>query len=263
MAAALAFASVAACAPLPVNLGAPPQELAPTGKLRVGIGVGAVSSAFWATRDPATGRPKGVTVDLGIDLARKINLPLEFVVYNNSGEVTAAGPLGEWDVAFMPVDAERAKMVDFGPAYFLVESTYLVPAGSSVRGIEDVDRPGTRVIGIEGTTTARSAQRSLTHVKLQTVRTIDELYEAMRSGTADAIALGRESLDSFAANFPGSRVLPGHFQATGVAIAVPKNHPLALSYVSAYIEDAKASGVVRRALDNAGMKDAAVAPAAH
>jgi polar amino acid transport system substrate-binding protein len=153
--------------------------------------------------------------------------------------------------------------VDFGPAYFLADSTYLVPAGSSIKTLEDVDRPGTRVIGIEGTTTARSAQSSLKHVKLQTVRTVDELYEAMRAGTADAIALGRQSLESFSANFPGSRVLSGHFQATGVAVAVPKNHPQALSYVSAYIEDAKASGVVRRALDDAGMKNEAVAPAVH
>ena len=73
---------------LTFSLGAPPlAELAPTGKLRVGIGVGPVGSAFWATRDPATGQPRGVTVDLGIDLAHRLGIPLEFVVYNNSGEV--------------------------------------------------------------------------------------------------------------------------------------------------------------------------------
>jgi polar amino acid transport system substrate-binding protein len=238
------------------------QELVPTGKLRVGIGVGPVSSAFWASKDPTTGQPKGVTVDLGIDLAKKLGVPLAFVIYNNSGEVTAAGPLGEWDVAFMPMDGERARMVDFGPAYFLVESTYLVPAGSTAQTIADVDHPGSRVLGIEGTTTARSAARSLKQTTLQTVRTVEEIYDALRANKVDAVALGKESLESLAASFPGSRVLPGHYQATGVAIAVPKNHPAALAYVSAYIEEAKASGVVRRALDNTGMKDAAVAPPA-
>jgi len=260
--AAVCFAFLAACAGPEDRLPPPPtQEIAPTGKLRVGIGLGAVSSAFWTTRDAATGRPKGVTVELGADIASRLGVPLELVVYNNSGEVTAAGPRGEWDVAFVPVDAERRKMVDFGPPYVLLESTYLVPAGSTARAIEDVDRAGTRVIGIENTTTARSAARSLKNTTVKTFKTIDDIYAAMRAGEADAVALGRESLDSLAASFPGSRVLPGHYQATGVAVAVPKNHPAALAYVSAWIEQAKSTGAVRRALDNAGMKDAQVAPA--
>jgi len=85
------------------------KELISTGKLRVGIGVGAAPSAFWATRDPATSKPRGVTVSLGQALADRLGVPLELVIYPNSGEVTAGGPKGEWDVAFMPEDAERRK----------------------------------------------------------------------------------------------------------------------------------------------------------
>ena len=88
--AALGVSSFAACAVHTGSHPAPMQELTPTGKLRVGIGVGAVPSAFWATRDPETGRPLGVTVDLGSDIAGKLGVPLELVIYNNSGEVTAA-----------------------------------------------------------------------------------------------------------------------------------------------------------------------------
>jgi polar amino acid transport system substrate-binding protein len=260
---ALGWAILAACtAPTANEAVRTLQELAPTGKLRVGIAVGAVTSAFWTTKDSVSGRPQGVTVDLGADIASKLGVPIELVVYNNSGEVTAAGARGEWDVAFMPVDAERAKIVDFGPTYFLIESTYLVPAGSSISSIADVDRPGTRVLAIENTTTARSAARSLKNTSVMTCKTVDELYAAMRAGAADAIALSRDALDSFALKFPGARVLPGYFQATGIAIAVPKGHPTALAYVSAYIEQAKSSGQVRRALDNAGLKGAPVAPAA-
>ena len=93
----------------------------------MGVGVGAVSSAFWATRDAVTGQPRGVTVDLANALARKLGRPLELIVYPNSGELTAAGPRGEWDVAFMPVDDERAKVVDFGPAYYLLREHYWYP----------------------------------------------------------------------------------------------------------------------------------------
>jgi polar amino acid transport system substrate-binding protein len=237
------------------------QEIAASGALRVGIGVGAVPSPFWATRDAATGNPRGVTVDLAGALAQRLGVPLQLVAYNNSGEVTAGGPRGEWDVAFMPVDAERVKMVDFGPAYSLLESTYLVPAGSAIRSIAEVDRPGVRVIGIENTTTARSAARSLGNTAVQTLKTVDEIAARLRAGTADAVALGRESLEGLALTFPGSRVLPGNYQATVVAIAVPKGRAVSLACATAFIESAKAEGLVRRALDAAGLKGSTVAPA--
>ena len=250
---------LAACAATPQMRA--PAELAPTGALRVGVGVGPVPSAFWATRDAVSGEPRGVTVDLGRELAREMGVPLRVVVYPNSGEVVAATARGEVDVGFVPVDAERAKMVDFGPAYYLSTSTYLVPAGSSIRTLAEVDRPGVRVVGVEGTTTARSAARSLKNTPLETYRTADELLALVSTGKADAVALGRESLGGFRAKLPGSRILDGHFHAAPTSVAVPKGKPAALAYVSDFVERAKASGVVRRALDGAGLKDAQVAPA--
>lgn len=252
--AALLCLLLAACA------AGPAKDVAPGGELRVGIGVGPVPSAFWATRDAASGEPRGVTVDLAKAMARDLGLPLRLVAYANSGEVTAAGPKGEWDVAFMPVDEVRARMVDFGPAYYLTESTYLVAAGSPIRTLAEVDRAGVRVAGVDGTTTARSAQRSLKNNTVKTYRTADELFEAMRGGSADAIALGRESLAGMQAKLPGSRILDGHFQATGTAVAVPKGRPAALAYASAFVEKAKKDGTVRRALDAAGLRAAVVAP---
>ena len=246
---------LAGCAAAP-----PATEVAPGGTLRVGIGVGPVPSAFWATRDPASGEPRGVTVDLARAMAKDLGIALRLVAYANSGEVTDAGPRGEWDVAFMPMDDVRARSVDFGPAYYLTASTYLVPAGSSIRTLAEVDRPGVRVAGVEGTTTARSAARSLKNNTVKTYRTADELFELMRSGNADAIALGRESLAGMQAKLQGSRILDGHFQATGTAVAVPKGRPAALAYVSSFVERAKKDGTVRRALDAAGLKDSPVAP---
>jgi polar amino acid transport system substrate-binding protein len=238
----------------------PAREFAPGGTLRIGIGVGPVPSAFWATRDPASGEPRGVTVNLARAMAKDLGVPLQLIAYANSGEVTSGGPKGEWDVAFMPVDDVRAKIVDFGPAYYLTESTYLVAAGSPIRTLADVDRPGVRVAGVEGTTTARSAARSLKNNTVKTYRTADELFDLVRTGGADAIALGRESLAGMQARLPGSRILDGYFQATGTAVAVPKGRAAALGYVSSFIKKSKTDGTVRRALDAAGMKDAPVAP---
>ena len=237
------------------------RELAPTGKLRAGIAVGAVSSPTWSVRDPATGQPRGVAVDLARALAAQLGVPLELQPYASTGKITEAGPKGEWDVGFMPVDATRAAILDFGPAYFLVESTWLVKADSGIRTLADVDRPGVRAAGVAGTTTARSAARSLKNTKLMEYSTSDELIASIREGRADAIALGRESLVDLAnKQLPGSRVLPGYYQATGVAIAVPKGRAAALAYVTRFMEKAKADGTVRRALDASGLPDAAVAP---
>ena len=106
----------------------------------------------------------------------------------------------------------------------------------------------------------RSAARSLKNNTVKTYRTADELFELIRSGNADAIALGRESLGGMQAKLPGSRILDGHFQATGTAVAVPKGRPAALAHVSAWLDKAKKDGTVRKALDSAGLKDSPVAP---
>ena len=238
------------------------QELLPTGTLRVGIGVGASPSAFWAVKDLATGQPRGVTVDLANALARKLGAPLQLVVYPNSGEVVAAGPKGEWDVAFMPEDAERRKIVDFGPPYSLSTSTFLARAGSGINTLADVDRPGVRAAGIANTTTARTAMNTLKNTKLINFRTVDEVMEKMKAGEIDAIGLGYETLQGLAPQIPGSKILDGYFHASGHAIAVPKGKPAALAYATAFIEDAKRDGTVRRGLDRSGLRNALVAPAA-
>jgi polar amino acid transport system substrate-binding protein len=236
------------------------SELVPTGKLRVGIGLGASPSAFWTTRDPATGKPRGVTVNLGQALADRLGVPLELVVYANSGEVTAAGPKGEWDVAFVPEDAERRKILDFGPAYYLSTSTYMVGPGSPIKSIAEVDRAGVRVAGIAGTTTARTAIATLKNTQVVSFRTVDEIMVQMKAGQVDAIALGRESLAGLAPQLPGARVLDGYFHAAGTAVALPKGKPAALAYVTQFIEEAKRNGVLRRALDDAGFAGLPMAP---
>jgi|SRR6185436_18972333 len=257
-----ALLALAACAAVsyPVPDEQARRELAPTGKLRVGIAVGAAPSAFWATRDPTSGRPRGVTVDLGGALAARLGVPLELVVYANSGEVVTAGPKGEWDASFMPEDDERRKIVDFGPAYYLSTSTYMVRPGSPIRTIAAVDHPAVRVAGITNTTTARTAIATLKNTKVQNFRTVEEILAKMKAGEVDAVALGRQSLEGLLPKLPGARILDGHFHAAGNAVAVPKGKPAALAYVREFIEQGKKDGTVRRALDAAGFQDLPVAP---
>lgn len=236
------------------------KELGQSGKLRVGIAVSPAPSASFATLDQATGKPRGVAVDLGTHMAQKLNIPVEFVQFPNSGELTEAVASSAVDVAFMPMDAERAKKVTFSTPYVLFESTFLVPAGSPIKSLAEVDRAGVRPGGISNTTTARSAIRFLKNTQLIEARSVDELTGMMQEGKVDAIALSRESLTSLSTKLPGARILDGNFHASGVGAAVANNRPEAHKFITAFIEEAKSSGLVRRVLNDAGLKTATVAP---
>lgn len=236
------------------------KELTPTGKLRVGVAVAPTVGAGNVAHDAASGTFRGVAVDLGTELAQKLGAPVEFVAYPNSGALTDAAASGAWDVAFLPVDDERRKRVDFGSAHIVLQSTYLVGPNSEIKTLADADKPGVRVVGVENTATARAAARSLKTVTIAHVKTADELFEMLKTGKADAIALSRESLTALSAKLPGSRVLDGAYLNSFVAIAVPKGKAAALAYASGFVDSAIAAGSVRRALDKIGMT-ASVVPA--
>jgi polar amino acid transport system substrate-binding protein len=234
------------------------KELAPTGSLRVAIGVGPAPSALYSIEEG--GKRRGVTIDLGTALAKKLGVPVVFVPYLGSGEIQAAAATGVWDVTFMPVDEERKKFVDFGNSYHVLQSTYLVAPGSKIKTVAEANAAGVRIAGVKDTATFRASNKASPNATHITLVGVDAAIALMLEGKADAIALGRESLGGVAKKIPGSRVLDGGFLNSTTAIAVPKGKPAALAYVSAFIEEAKASGMVRRAFDDIGLKNSVVAP---
>lgn len=235
------------------------REIAPTGALRIGIIAAPAPSAVFAVAEGGTYR--GVTIDLGKALAESLGIAPDLVNFPNSGACTEALQNGAIDVSFMPVDAERRERVAFGPAYYILESTYLVSAASGISDLAGVDREGVHVVGIANTTTIRAATRSLHKTVPQAVSSIADGVNQMREGTANAFALSRDAFKTLLPQLPGARVLDGGFQQTGIAIAVGKKRPAALAFVTGFLEEAKRSGLVRRALDAAGFPDEPVAPA--
>ncbi len=233
--------------------------LAPTGKLRVGIAVAPLPGAGNVARDGSGYR--GIAVDLGAELAGKLSVPVEYVPYSHSGALTDAAASGAWDVAFIPVDAKRKQKVAFGSAHIVLQSTYLVGPGSTIKTLADADQADVRIAGVENTATARASQASLKTVKMTLVKSAGALFELLKTGKADAIALSRESLIQLSAKLPGSRVLDEAYLHSFVAIALPKDKPAAaVAYASAFIDDAIRSGSVRRSLDKIGMTTSKVAP---
>ena len=259
LAASLALAAAPAAAQ-PADA-ATRAELLPSGKLRVAIGVGPAASAFWARREP-DGSARGVSVTLAAEAARRLGTELVLLPLASSGEVTATGSATppSWDLSFAPVDAERAARLAFGPDFYLSTSTYLVPAGSRLQRVEEVNQPGIRIFGVANTTTLRAAERAHPRATITGTAGLDEVLARLARGEVDAVALGRESLESLLPRLPGARILEGHFHALGTAICVPRGRPLSLAWATAFMEAAKADGTVRRALDDMGLSGP-VAPA--
>ncbi len=229
------------------------DEIAPTGKLRVAIGVSAAGGAYWSNKTESGGYT-GVPVDLGKEMAAQLGVPVEYVPYTNSGNITNAASSGAWDVTFLPQDAERETKMSFGPIYEVADATYIVKAGSPIKDFATLDQPSVKVAAVNGTTTMRGAQAHLKNAKVTGYQTYDEIFNLLKNGEIDAFALSRDQLTEMAKQIPGTKVLDETFKKTVTAIAVPLNHPQSLAFAKKFMADAVANGTMRKAYDNNGLK---------
>jgi polar amino acid transport system substrate-binding protein len=233
------------------------QALAPTGHLRVAF----LSGPLYARKDPTTGELKGVAVDLGRELARRVGVPFQPVLYSNSGAIIAGAKSGEWDVALMGINAERAAAMDFSAPYMEVEQGYLARAGVPVASASDVDKSGIRVAVAEKTGADLYLSSVLKNATLIRTKSVGELDAVLDSGNADVIAATKALLFDRAAKRPGSRVLDGRILVEPIGMGLPKGrNVIAVGYVVKFVEDAKAAGLVRSAIESAGLRGVGVAP---
>jgi polar amino acid transport system substrate-binding protein len=237
------------------------QQLTPTGKLRVAIAIAPSPSAQFAIKDETTGAYRGVAVSLGQALAGKLGVAAELIVHNGSGEIQNSAADNKWDVAFLPVDEERKNFVDFGNAYHLLQSTYLVAPSAKLNAVADANAAGVRIGGVANTATFRTSNKTAPNATHVSFEKAEAAVTALRDGQVDALAFSRESLTGLQPKVPGSRILDGGFLNSTTSVAVPKGKPEALAYVTQFIEDAKSSGLVRKAFDEMGLKTSQVAPA--
>jgi polar amino acid transport system substrate-binding protein len=238
----------------PASADALKDEIAPTGKLRVAIGISPAGGAFWCTRIEAGGFA-GVPVDLGKEMAAQLGVPVEYVAYQNSGQITDAASKGAWDVTFLPKDPERETKMSFGPTYEVADATYIVKAGSLATDFKTLDQPGVKVAAVDNTTTMRGAIAHLKNATVTGYPTYDEIFGLLKNGEVDAFALSRDQLNAMAKKIPGTRVLDETFKQTVTAVAVPLNHPLAQAFVTKFMTEATSDGMLRKAYDNNGLKD--------
>src|ERR1700742_1673606 len=247
------IAFIAAMMVGPASADALKDEIAPTGKLRVAIAISPAGGAFWSTRTESG--YAGVPVDLGKAMATQLGVPVEYVAFQNSGQITDSAAKPNWDVTFLPRDPERESKMSFGPIYEVADATYIVKANSSATDFKSLDQPGMKVAAVNNTTTMRGAQAHLKNAKVTGYQTYDEIFNLLKNGEIDAFALSRDQLNAMARKIPGTKVLDETFKKTVTAVAVPLNHPQSLAFAKKFMGEAIANGTMRKAIDDDGLKE--------
>jgi polar amino acid transport system substrate-binding protein len=235
------------------------SELAPSGTLRVGVNH---QNFLLVTPGSSSTEPRGVAPDLGRELGRRIGVPVQFVSFDAAGKLADGVRTGAWDVAFLGAEPQRAAEIAFTAAYLEIPATYLVPAGSPLRSIADVDREGVRVAVAEKSAFDLWLQRNIKHARLVHASGLDASFDLFVKDKLEALSGLRPKLMQDVQKVPGARVLDGQFMAVQQAIGTPKARQAGARYLSAFVEEAKASGFVAEAIARNGVQGVSVAPAA-
>lgn len=225
-------------------------ELAPTGTLRAGINM---SNFLLVTGKTASGDPQGVSPDMARAIADRLGVPIKYVPYPRPGELADAAGTNAWDIGLIGAEPQRAEKIAFSPAYVEIEATYLVPPGSSLNSIADVDRAGVRIA-----VSARSAydlwlERNIRNATLVRVEGLGGAFEAFVRDNLDALAGLRPGLINDAPKLAGSRILDGQFTAVQQAIGTARSNTAGAAFIREFVEEAKASGLVAQLIARHGV----------
>lgn len=234
-------------------------ELAPTGTLRAAINM---ANFLLVSGRSADGGPEGVAPDMAREIATRLGVPVTYVPFESPGLLADEALHNVWDIGLIGAEPARAEHIAFTAAYVEIEATYLVPAGSPLQTIEDVDKPGVRIA-----VSARSAYdlyltRHLQHAELVRAEGLNASFDLFVNEKFDALAGLRPRLISDVEKLPGARVLDGRFTAVQQAIGTPRGRDASIAFLRDFVEEAKSSGLVARLIERHRVRGLSVAPPA-
>ena len=217
------------------------RQLAPTGTLRVGINL---SNFLLVTGKTATGDPVGVAPDMGAEIARRLGVPVQYVTFATPGELADAADTNTWDIGLFGAEPQRAAKIAFTAAYCEIEATYLIPAGSAIKTLVDVDAPGVRIA-----VTGRAAyglwlERNIKRATLVRTETLDSATDIFIAEKLEALAGLKPKLLTDIARVPGGKILDGHFMTVQQAIGTAKGNAAGAAFLRDFAEEVKTSGLV-------------------
>jgi polar amino acid transport system substrate-binding protein len=234
-------------------------QLAPTGVLRAGINL---SNFLLVTGRLPNGDPDGVSPDMARAIAERLGVPVRLVPYKSPGELGDAVGKNEWDIGNIGAEPQRAEKIAFTAAYCEIEATYMVPAGSPIKTLDEVDRKGVKIV-----TSARSAyglwlENNIKNAELIQVQGLDGAFNAFKDNKIDVLAGLRPGLLKDIEQMPGARILDGKFSAVQQAVGTARGNREAAAWLSGFVEEAKRSGLVARLIEKHKVKGLSVAPLA-
>jgi polar amino acid transport system substrate-binding protein len=235
------------------------KQLAPAGTLRAGINLG---NFLLVSGKSPSGDPEGVAPDMARAIAERLGVKLKLVPFKTPGELADAAGSDIWDIGLIGAEPARAERIAFSAAYAEIEATYLVPAGSALRTIAEVDRPGIRIA-----VSARSAydlwlMRNIRQAQLVHADGIDAAFNLFVNDKLEALASLRPRLLTDAVKLPGARILDGQFTAVQQAVGTARTNAAGAAFLRGFVEEAKASGFVASLIARHHVAGLSVAPAA-
>jgi polar amino acid transport system substrate-binding protein len=216
-------------------------------------------------KDPATGEIRGVgtgfvAAELVRALAARIGIEMQILGYPTPSKAVECLKARECDLAFLGIEPSRVAEVDFTPPVVQFDYTYLVPAGSTIASGKDADQPGIRIAVVRNHASTMTLTRIVKHAELVGSDLPDAAFGLLRSGKAHAFAAPREVLIDYAAKLPGARVLDDAYGVNNIGVAITKGQPGRLAYLNEFFDEAKASGLVRGAIERGGLPTFRIAP---
>ena len=234
-------------------------ELAPTGKLRAGINF----QNPLLTKLGPNGEQSGVAVDLVHELAKRLGVPIEILPYQSAGSLADSATSGVWDVAVLADEPARAKEIAFAGATTEIEATYMVPPGSALQKIDDVDKPGVRIALGAKSGYDLYLTRMLKHAQRVPIAGSSAAFKHFVAEKLEALAGLKTELVKHAADLPGSRILDGRFMVVRHTAGTPRGRGDAgAAYLNAFVEAVKAEGLVTQWIAKSGVQGLAAAPPA-
>src|SRR6267142_3856590 len=230
-------------------------ELAPTGVLRAGINL---SNFLLVTGRSANSEPVGVAPDMAKEIAASLGVPVTYVPFKSPGELADQAGKNVWDIGLIGAEPQRAAVMTFSAAYVEIEATYMVPPGSPIKSIAEVDRKGVRIA-----VSARSAyglwlENNIKNATLLPISGLDAAYNKFADEKLDVLAGLRPGLLKDIEKMPGARILDGKFSAVQQAVGTAKTNKVGAEYLAAFVEEAKRSGLVAKFIERHNVKGLSV-----
>jgi polar amino acid transport system substrate-binding protein len=234
-------------------------ELAPTGVLRAGINL---SNFLLVTGRSANGDPEGVSPDMARAIADRLGVPVKYVPFKTPGELADQAGNNVWDIGNIGAEPQRAAVISFTAAYCEIEATYMVPAGSPIKTIADVDKKGVRIA-----VSARSAyglwlENNIKNATLVPIAGLDAAFNKFVDDKLDVLAGLRPGLLKDIDKLPSATILDGKFSAVQQAVGTPRANATGAKFLSDFVEEAKRSGLVAQLIEKHKVKGLSVAPPA-